>query len=151
MIRSDHVHPNKLDRLVKSNNIQQAHDIEQWILTFFTKMGVLSLKELAICIFHKDWLIYRYFFLFWFSSKNSFWANQNKQQILWKKKSGFVNSRLGVPSDEQDIYHQYFHFQLNLCRSCILPNILLKCRKAGCQLATTQWGEIKSEGVSFFL
>ena len=68
-----------------------------------------------------------------------------------KKKSGFVNSRLGVPSDEQDIYHQYFHFQLNLCRSCILPNILLKCRKAGCQLATTQWGEIKSEGVSFFV
>jgi hypothetical protein len=68
-----------------------------------------------------------------------------------EKKSGFVNSRLGVPSDEQDIYHQYFHFQLNLCRSCILPNILLKCRKAGCQLATTQWGEKKSEGVSFFV
>ena len=67
-----------------------------------------------------------------------------------EKKSGFVNSRLGVLSDEQDIYHQYFHFQLNLCHSCILPNILLKCRKAGCQLATTQWNEIKSEGLSFF-
>ena len=106
------------------------------LICFFTKLDIcFDLVKTDFCLRIK------------LDKKN---ADQNKQQILWKKKSGFVNSRLGVPSDEQDIYHQYFHFQLNLCRSCILPNILLKCRKAGCQLATTQWGEIKSEGVSFF-
>ena len=85
-------------------------------------------------------------------------TRQKKMQIKTnskfceKKRSGFVNSRLGVPSDVKDIYHQYFHFQLNLCHSCILPpNILLKCRKAGCQLATTQWGKIKYERAFLFL
>ena len=108
---------------------------------------------ILFCFFTKFYICFDLF-------KNGFWfenqtrqknADQNKQQILWKK-SLFVNSRLGVPSDVKDIYHQYFHFQLNLCHSCILPpNILLKCRKAGCQLATTQWGKIKYERAFLFL
>jgi len=35
------------------------------------------------------------------SIQNPFWADQNKPHILWKKKSRFVDSGLGVWFDEQ--------------------------------------------------
>ena len=40
----------------------------------------------------------------WFSYENLFWADPYKQQILLIFFSGFVDSRLGFASDEQDYY-----------------------------------------------
>ena len=40
------------------------------------------------------------FCIFWFSNKNLFWGDQNKQQICWKN-SGFVKTRFVKPSVEQ--------------------------------------------------
>ena len=52
--------------------------------------------------FQKKWklLILAFYNLFWFLNENPFRTDQTKQQISWKKYSGFVDSEFVKTCDE---------------------------------------------------